>query len=64
MNQFLWDGRPMPDAPFIHGSRCVHIDRATGEICGKFVALDRSQGWLCDEHESVIARYNALKQLE
>ena len=52
------------NAPSIHGNSCCHIYRSTGDVCGKPVALDRQHGWLCDEHESVIAKYNTLKQTE
>ena len=48
-------------APSIHSSTCCHVYRSTGETCGKPVTLIRPHGWLCDEHESVIAKYNSLK---
>lgn len=51
-------------APSVKGASCIHIYRSTNETCGKPVALDRQHGWLCDEHESVIARFNSSKQLE
>lgn len=60
MNQYLWDGRPMPPAPPIDGAICVHVDRVIGP-CGKAVATDRNHGWLCDEHASVIEHYYSAK---